>query len=173
MVNTPDFHHKLLQVNRVCARRPCWRTKTIEDICIKIEYISQRKIIVLFRSSNMAVVHTLYTLLVTVYLLRFVYIYVSQIKHFKAWIVCVASVSVLFPSKNRAKNGPSPLFHFLALVLFLARPKLRISFLGLSLLRNSTETLATQAKAWIKDHLSKEARFIKMQLKQNLAYKEV
>ena len=30
------------------------------DICIKIEYISQRKIIVLFRSSNMAVVHTLF-----------------------------------------------------------------------------------------------------------------
>ena len=30
-------------------------------------------------------------------------------------------------------------------VLFLARPKPRISFLGLSLLRNSTETLATQA----------------------------
>ena len=45
---------------RVCARRPYWRTKTIEDICIKIENISQRKIIVLFRSSSMAVVHTLY-----------------------------------------------------------------------------------------------------------------
>ena len=45
---------------RVCAQRPCWRTKTIENICIKIEYISQRKIIVLFRSSNMAVVQTLY-----------------------------------------------------------------------------------------------------------------
>ena len=45
---------------RVCGRRPCWRIKTIEGICIKIEYISQRKIIVLFRSSNMAVVHTLY-----------------------------------------------------------------------------------------------------------------
>ena len=47
---------------RVCARRPCWRNKTIEYICIKIEYISQRKIILLFRSSNMAVVYTLYTL---------------------------------------------------------------------------------------------------------------
>ena len=47
----------LIYLYRVCARRPCWRTKTIEDICIKIEYISQRKIIVLFRSSNMAVVH--------------------------------------------------------------------------------------------------------------------
>ena len=41
--------------------------------------------------------------------------------------------------------SPSPLFHFLALVSFLARPKPRISFLALSLLRNSTETLATQA----------------------------
>ena len=40
---------------------------------------------------------------------------------------------------------PSPLFHFLPLVSFLGRPKPRISFLGLSLLRNSTETLATQA----------------------------
>ena len=45
--------------NRVCAQRPCWKTKTIEDVCMKIEYISQRKIIVLFWSSNMAVVHTL------------------------------------------------------------------------------------------------------------------
>ena len=34
-----------------------------------------------------------------------------------------------------------------ASVSFLARPKPRISFLGLSLLRNSTETLATQAKS--------------------------
>ena len=43
--------------------------------------------------------------------------------------------------KDRAKNG----FHFLALVSFLAGPKPRIPFLGLSLLRNQTETLATQA----------------------------
>mgnify|MGYP006896119694 CR=1 FL=1 len=42
--------------------------------------------------------------------------------------------------------SPSPHFHFLALVSFLARSKLRIPFLGLSLLRNRTETLATQAK---------------------------
>ena len=34
----------------------------------------------------------------------------------------------------------------LALVSFLARPKPRILFLGLSLLQKSTETLATQAK---------------------------
>ena len=40
--------------------------------------------------------------------------------------------------------SPSPHFHFLALVSFLARSKLRIPFLGLSLLRNRTETLATQ-----------------------------
>ena len=50
--------------------------------------------------------------------------------------------------KDRAKNVPTPfpLFHFLALVSFLARPKPRIPFLGLSLLRNQTETLATQAR---------------------------
>ena len=40
---------------------------------------------------------------------------------------------------------PSPHFHFLTLVSFLTRPKPRIPFLGLSLLRNQTETLATQA----------------------------
>ena len=94
-------------------------------------------------------------------------------------VACVASVSLLFRSKergtgvkDRAANGaskrtgrgwerkegnacrqtafpsfpsPSPLFHFLAFVLFLARPKPKIPFLGLSLLRNLTETLATQA----------------------------
>ena len=36
---------------------------------------------------------------------------------------------------------PPPTFIFLALVSFLARPKPRIPFLGLSLLRNQTETL--------------------------------
>ena len=36
-------------------------------------------------------------------------------------------------------------FHFLDLVSFLVRPKPRIPFLGLFLLRNQTETLATQA----------------------------
>ena len=41
---------------------------------------------------------------------------------------------------------PPPTFIFLALVSFLARPKPRIPFLGLSLLRNQTETLAAQAK---------------------------
>ena len=41
---------------------------------------------------------------------------------------------------------PSPLFHFLALVSFLAWPKPRILFLGLSLLQNQIETLATQAR---------------------------
>ena len=72
-----------------------------------------------------------------------------------AW---VASVSVRFRSNERgtevndhAKNGakmasPSPLFYFLALVSFLERSKPRIPFLGLSLLRNQTETLATQAR---------------------------
>ena len=40
---------------------------------------------------------------------------------------------------------PLPLFHFLALVSFLARSKPKVPFLGFSLLRNQTETLATQA----------------------------
>ena len=43
--------------------------------------------------------------------------------------------------------SPSPHFHFLVLVSFLARPKPRIPFLGISLLRNQTENLATQATA--------------------------
>ena len=51
--------------------------------------------------------------------------------------------------KNETFFLSLPLFHFLALVSFLARPKPRIlflaSFLGLFLLRNQTETLATQA----------------------------
>ena len=42
--------------------------------------------------------------------------------------------------------SPPPLFHFLALVSFLAWPKPRILFLGLSLLQNEMETLATQAR---------------------------
>ena len=44
--------------------------------------------------------------------------------------------------------SPSPLFHFFALVSFLARPKPRIPFVCLSVLRNQTETLATQARLW-------------------------
>ena len=76
-------------------------------------------------------------------------------------LACVESVSVRFRSKergtrtkDRAKNGaskragrggeerfpsfpsPSPLFHFLALVSFLARSKPKIPFLALFLLRN-------------------------------------
>ena len=47
--------------------------------------------------------------------------------------------------KGRKALSSSPLFHLLALVSFLARPNPRIPFLGLSLLRNKTETLATQA----------------------------
>ena len=52
-------------------------------------------------------------------------------------LACVASVSVLFRESKTAQK--------MALVSFLSRPKPRISFLGLSLLRNSTETLATRA----------------------------
>ena len=67
-------------------------------------------------------------------------------------LACVASVSVRFRRKergtrvkDRAKNGASLLFHILALVSFLARSKPKVRFLGFSLLRNQTETLATQA----------------------------
>ena len=42
--------------------------------------------------------------------------------------------------------SPSPLFHFLALDSFVARSKPKVPFLGISLLRNQTETLATQAR---------------------------
>ena len=49
------------------------------------------------------------------------------------------------PLWQKRRPFPSPHFHFLALVSFLARPKPRIPFLGLFLLRNQTETLVTQA----------------------------
>ena len=52
-------------------------------------------------------------------------------KNLEDSVACVASVSVRFWSKERGAS--------------LARPKPRIPFLGLSLLRNQTETLATQA----------------------------
>ena len=46
----------------VCSpRRPCWKSQTIKGICRKIKFVYQRKIILLFRSSNMVVVSTLYT----------------------------------------------------------------------------------------------------------------
>ena len=73
-----------------------------------------------------------------------------------AW---VASVSVRFRSKGRgtrdkdhAKNGASKIagrgvgFGGKALIPFLARPKLKIPFLDLSLLRTQTKTLVTQAR---------------------------
>ena len=58
------------------------------------------------------------------------------------------------PVKERGGGGekgsfssPPPSFiFFLALVPFLARPKPKIPFLGLSLFRNQTEKLATQAR---------------------------
>ena len=70
-------------------------------------------------------------------------------------LACVASVSVWFRVKergtrvrDRAKNGASKRagngWDFLALVSFLGRPKPKVPFVGLSSLRNQTETLATQ-----------------------------
>ena len=86
-------------------------------------------------------------------------------------LTCVASVSVRFRSKergtrvkDRAKNGvseragrgwgsflpcptPSPTFIFWLLFHFSRGQNPRIPFLGLSLLRNQTETVATQARS--------------------------
>ena len=74
-----------------------------------------------------------------------------QSREFGLALPCVASVSVRFQSKepgarvkDRAKKG-RVIQHFFAFVRFFARPKPKISFLGLSLLRNQTETLAKQA----------------------------
>ena len=82
---------------------------------------------------------------------------------FIACVASVASVSVRFRRKERgtrvkdrkksagSKRGGRGVrvkvrvFHFLALVSFLARSKPKVPFLGISLLRNQTETLATQA----------------------------
>ena len=65
-------------------------------------------------------------------------------------VACVASASVQFRSKeqgmrvkDRTKNGAKN--GFLVLVPFFARLKPKIPFVGLSLLRNQTETLAMQA----------------------------
>ena len=65
----------------------------------------------------------------------------EPIRHCVRWRTRGVSLQA-FPSFA----SPSPLFHFLALVSFLARSKPKIPFLGLPLLRNLlTETLATQA----------------------------
>ena len=61
-------------------------------------------------------------------------------------VACVASVSVRFRSKERGTRVK------MALVSFLVRPKPRIPFLGLSLLRNQTKTLSTHATV-LDDHL--------------------
>ena len=54
-------------------------------------------------------------------------------------------VSVRFRSKELGTRVKDRAKSFLALVSFLARSKPNVTFLGLSLLRNQTETLATQA----------------------------
>ena len=55
-------------------------------------------------------------------------------------------VSLRFRSKELGTRVKDRAKSFLALVSFLARSKPKVPFLGLSLLRNQTETLATQAK---------------------------
>ena len=70
----------------------------------------------------------------------------SDIHLSSIWLACVASVSVRFRSKERGtrvkvreKNGSRLISHAI-------KPK--IPFHGLFLLRNQTETLATQATIW-------------------------
>ena len=63
-------------------------------------------------------------------------------------LACVESVSVWFRSKQGgtriSKDRAKMAFHFLALVSFLSLSKPKMPFHGLSLLRNQTETFATQ-----------------------------
>ena len=98
-----------------------------------------------------------------------------QIKYiFHGALACVASVSVRFRRnergtrvKDREKSGAS-IFHFLALVSFLARSKPKVPFLGISVLRNQTETLATQANRalnFLTVSIEKMMAFRSMQLK--------
>ena len=98
-----------------------------------------------------------------------------QIKYiFHGALACVASVSVRFRRKERGttvkdreKSGAS-IFHFLVLVSFLARSKPKVPFLAISLLRNQTETLATQANRalnFLTVSIEKMMAFRSMQLK--------
>ena len=98
-----------------------------------------------------------------------------QIKYiFHGALACVANVSVRFRRKERGtrvtdreKSGAS-IFHFLALVSFLARSKPKVPFLGISVLRNQTETLATQANRalnFLTVGIEKIMAFRSMQLK--------
>ena len=66
------------------------------------------------------------------------FLLVSKVANeFGAYIACVASVSVRF----RTKRG---------------RPKREIPFLGLSLLQNRTETVATKANAYTSKWMDKK-----------------
>ena len=74
-------------------------------------------------------------------------------------IPCVANVSVRSMSKkrgtrvkDRAKNGP--LFHFLALVSFLARSKPKIPLLGLLCSETKRKLLLRRLRVWNADLVS-------------------
>ena len=73
----------------------------------------------------------------------FVFIYTLVYYHSMCGINI--GVSVRFRSKELGTRVKDRAKSFLALVSFLARSKPKVPFLGLSLLRNQTETLATQA----------------------------
>ena len=94
-----------------------------------------------------------------------------QIKYiFHGALACVANVSVQFRRKERGTRvkDRETVFHFLALVSFLARSKPKVPFLGISVLRNQTETLATQANRalnFLTVSIEKMMAFRSMQLK--------
>jgi len=52
------------EMYRMCSWWPCWRSKTINAMYIKIKLFSQWKGILLFSSSSMAAVNTLYSIIV-------------------------------------------------------------------------------------------------------------
>ena len=66
--------------------------------------------------------------------------------------------------KDREKSGAS-ISHFLALVSFLARSKPKVLFLAISLLRNQTETLATQA--------NRELNFLTVSIEKMMAFRSM
>ena len=61
-------------------------------------------------------------------------------------LACVASTSVRFRRKERGTRVKDRAKSGLPLVSFLTQSKPKVPFLGISLLQNQTETLATQAK---------------------------
>ena len=77
-------------------------------------------------------------------------------------VACVASVSVRFRSKERGTRVK------MALVSFLVRPKPRIPFLGLSLLRNQTKRFRPRLLSWTIISTLRTVRLVPMHIKWHL-----